>query len=279
MPREPIPEFITQAKKMGMKSKFMGSIWTMDNSMVMKMGEAAEGFMGVMPFRYYYDTEGNLATVAGPYTNANRTTTEGVDVELRHKMRLGQAGNLSGNLNYTYTKKFERTLATGETFEYAGTHGPIVLSSGGGTPKNRATLALTWDRGPFSLSGAVNYIGSMKLQDHKGELMQDNGDGTVTDPSTGLVYNSNGALNCSAFTVTGEPYHGCKLPSFTTLDLFGRWSPNKNWEINLSIQNVFDKKAPFDPYLVNSYGINYNQTWHQSGAIGRFFTIGAKYTF
>ncbi len=54
----PIPEFITQAKKMGMKSQFMGTFWTMDNSMVMKMGEAAEGFMGVMPFRYYYDTEG-----------------------------------------------------------------------------------------------------------------------------------------------------------------------------------------------------------------------------
>lgn len=54
----PIPEFIGQAKKLGMKSAFMGTFWTMDNSMVMKMGEAAEGFMGVMPFRYYYDTEG-----------------------------------------------------------------------------------------------------------------------------------------------------------------------------------------------------------------------------
>jgi len=54
----PIPEFITQAKKLGMKSAFMGTFWTMDNSMVMKMGEAADGFMGVMPFRYYYDTEG-----------------------------------------------------------------------------------------------------------------------------------------------------------------------------------------------------------------------------
>ncbi len=54
----PIPEFVTQAKKLGMKSQFMGTFWTMDNSMVMKMGEAAEGFMGVMPFRYYYDTEG-----------------------------------------------------------------------------------------------------------------------------------------------------------------------------------------------------------------------------
>lgn len=54
----PIPEFITQAKKLGMKSQFMGTFWTMDNSMVMKMGEAADGFLGVMPFRYYYDTEG-----------------------------------------------------------------------------------------------------------------------------------------------------------------------------------------------------------------------------
>jgi len=227
----------------------------------------------------YYDSEGNLATVAGPYTNANKTTTEGVDVELRHRMRLGDAGNLSGTLNWTHTKKFERTLASGETFEYAGTHGPLSLSSGAGTPKDRVTASLTWDRGPFSLSGALNYIGPIKFVDHKGETAQDNGDGTVTDPSTGLVYNSNGATDCSAFTVSGEPYGGCKLPSFTTFDLFGRWSPSKNWEINVSIQNLFDRKAPFDPYLANSYVINYNQAWHQAGAVGRFFTVGGKYTF
>ena len=53
----PIPEFVTQMKKLGMKSQFMGTFWTMDNSMVMKMGEAAEGFMGVMPFRYHYETD------------------------------------------------------------------------------------------------------------------------------------------------------------------------------------------------------------------------------
>lgn len=53
----PIPEFITQAKQMGMDTKFMGTFWSMDNSMVMKMGEAGDGFMGVMPYRYYYDTE------------------------------------------------------------------------------------------------------------------------------------------------------------------------------------------------------------------------------
>ncbi len=53
----PIPEFIQQAKQMGMKSQFMGTFWSMDNSMVQRLGDNAEGFMGVMPYRYYYDTE------------------------------------------------------------------------------------------------------------------------------------------------------------------------------------------------------------------------------
>ncbi|MBD7961953.1 ABC transporter substrate-binding protein [Comamonas avium] len=53
----PIPEFVTQGKQMGMTSKWMGTFWTMDNSTVMQMGENGDGFMGVMPFRYYYDTE------------------------------------------------------------------------------------------------------------------------------------------------------------------------------------------------------------------------------
>ncbi len=55
----PIPEFITQAKQMGMRSNFMGTFWTMDNSTVQRMGEAADGFLGVMPYRYYYDKEGS----------------------------------------------------------------------------------------------------------------------------------------------------------------------------------------------------------------------------
>ncbi|WBL63599.1 ABC transporter substrate-binding protein [Thauera sp. WB-2] len=51
----PIPEFISQSRQLGLQTQFMGTFWTMDNSTVMQMGEAAEGFMGVMPYNYYYD--------------------------------------------------------------------------------------------------------------------------------------------------------------------------------------------------------------------------------
>lgn len=59
----PIPEFITQGKQMGMTSKWMGTFWTMDSSTVMKMGPAGDGFMGVMPYRYHYDTSAPSPTL------------------------------------------------------------------------------------------------------------------------------------------------------------------------------------------------------------------------
>lgn len=54
----PVPEFINQAKQLGLKTKFMGTFWSMDNSLWARIGEPADGFMGIMPYRYYYDTEG-----------------------------------------------------------------------------------------------------------------------------------------------------------------------------------------------------------------------------
>jgi len=54
----PLPEFMSQAKQLGLKTKFMGTFWSMDNNIWAKSAEVADGFMGVMPYRYYFDTEG-----------------------------------------------------------------------------------------------------------------------------------------------------------------------------------------------------------------------------
>ncbi len=228
----------------------------------------------------YYDVNGNIGTVTGFYRNAAKTKSDGVDLELRHKMSLGRAGKLTTQLNWTHVNKFQRTDPDGNTFDYAGTQGPTTLSAGAGTPKDRASLSLNWDRGPWAVTGVLNYVGPLKMIGHKGESAIDNGDGTVTDATNGLLFNYNGgSTNCGVFDLSGNPYNNCRVPSFTTFDIFTKWTPIKNLDINFSIQNVFDRKAPFDPYLVLTYGINYNQTWHQSGAVGRFFTVGAKYTF
>jgi iron complex outermembrane receptor protein len=70
--------------------------------------------------------------------------------------------------------------------------------------------------------------------------------------------------------------NGCKIPSFWTLDLSGRWDINKKLQLYGSIANVTDKVAPLDP---TTYGaINYNPM-DVSGAMGRYYRIGLKYTF
>ncbi|HEX5639378.1 MAG TPA: TonB-dependent receptor [Burkholderiaceae bacterium] len=237
---------------------------------------------GALPGTFiYYDVDGNIGTVTGFYQNAAQTKTDGFDFSAQHRMSLQDYGRLSGQVFWTHVNSLERTDAFGNTFEYAGTHGPLVQSSGTGAPKDRATATLTWDRGPYALTLAINYTSSITMVDHEGELSETDGT-TVHNSNTGVDYPDNGSGNlaCGVFTAQGDVWNGnCKLGSFTTFDLFAKWSPTKNWDINFSVQNLFGKEAEFDPYLVLTYGINYNQAYHQAGAVGRFYTLGARYRF
>lgn len=54
----PLPEFMSQARELGLETRFMGTFWSMDAAPWAGVGEAADGFMGVMPYRYYDDEEG-----------------------------------------------------------------------------------------------------------------------------------------------------------------------------------------------------------------------------
>ena len=51
----PIPEVIRAAKDFGLKTRFMGTFWSMDKTIIDKLGPDAEGYMGVNPFAYYYE--------------------------------------------------------------------------------------------------------------------------------------------------------------------------------------------------------------------------------
>ena len=154
-----------------------------------------------------------------------------------------------------------------------------MLSAAGGTPADRGRLQLTWDYGNLSVTGAVGYVSSMDMIDHEGEELVDVGDGTYTT-TTGegyyVVADPTGKV-CGVYNPDGSVPNGCKVDSFTTVDLRGSYVYGEAWEFSASIKNLLDEKPPFDPYTYG--GLNYNPVFHQQGAIGRAFSVGLKYSF
>ncbi|KAA8997894.1 TonB-dependent receptor [Stenotrophomonas cyclobalanopsidis] len=190
---------------------------------------------------------GTILAVNTAYVNANSSRVRGIDTDVRQTFDFG-AGQLEMDLQWSHILKFERTEGD-TTVDYVGTHGNCDVTNCIGTPQDKINFGTTWKQGPWSVSGVVNYIDSMDNKDRRG------GD-------------------YLAFYEDGSPVE--KISSFTTFDLSGRWNITEAFELNASVQNVFDRIAPLDP---STYGaVNYNPL-HFSGAIGRYFTVGAKYTF
>ena len=206
-------------------------------------GEPTSNFPGLV---------GPILMVKAPYLNAGKTKTSGIDLDLRGKYNAGEYGRFNSGVTVTYMKEFTRTNADGTVLEFAGTHGDVNLSGNGGTPKTKVRLTLGWDQGPVNVTANMNYVSSIS---NKNDV-----DGDCLDVDANDV-----------------PYKNCRIASFTTTDLFAKWSVTKQWELTASITNLFDKMAPLD---VQTYGrINYNPSLHQAGAVGRYFTLGGRYTF
>jgi iron complex outermembrane recepter protein len=251
-------------------------------------GTPSSRIAGAQPNSFvFYDTNGDLSGVLGPYANAAGTKTTGLDLDLRHKMKLGDIGTVSAGVNWTHVMSFKRTLKDGSTFEYAGTQGPYVLSSAAGTPKDKVVMTLAWEKGPYTVSGQLNYVGALKGIDHDGESIVDNGDGTIgTTTGEGSYFGTVNNGVCGVYyptSVTGGTGNGgpapgaCRISSFTTFDLFTKYTGIKNWEFSASIRNLFNRLPPFNPYTYG--GVNYNPAIHQDGAVGTYFTMAAKFTF
>lgn len=51
----PIPEVIRAARDHGLDTTFMSTFWSMDKMVIEKLGQDAEGYMGVNPYAYYWD--------------------------------------------------------------------------------------------------------------------------------------------------------------------------------------------------------------------------------
>lgn len=204
------------------------------------------------------------------YVNANSTKTSGLDIDLHLRHRFEGIGDLSSNFMLTYMNRYDLTI-DGVTYKLAGTHGPIVVSGDTGNPKTRIRWVNTLARGPWSVTGTINHVGSYDL----------------TDPSLGV----NDCVAGLGIGIAAEAYSNqlgngvvpdgvsCKVASFTTLDLSARYDFSKQLSMQFSVLNVLNAGAPADWGTYAGNGKPFNPTLHSQGGIGRYFTLKAIYTF
>ena len=177
---------------------------------------------------------------------------------------------LSSSLEATKIFKFNLTPCQDSTNEgcatqkYAGTLGPYQLSSGAGTPDWRGNWSTSLEFGRATLTGTANYVGKYY--------------NTATDISPVEVDGVSTYKNCD---FAGDLYdvEFCKTKRFISVDFVGSYKFT-DWVTGyFNIINAFDAKAPIEPANYAGPAANYNPTWHQAGAVGRAFRIGANFSF
>ncbi|MFW5824181.1 MAG: ABC transporter substrate-binding protein [Marinobacter sp.] len=101
----PINEFMVQMRDMGLDTRFMGTFWSSDKLIIDKMGEDADGYMGVMPYNYYDSEE------SGPMLDALRAQAEKSDPDAGYR----PTGYMQGWFNaMVWTEVIKRTLDAGK---------------------------------------------------------------------------------------------------------------------------------------------------------------------
>jgi iron complex outermembrane recepter protein len=208
-----------------------------------------------------------------PYVNAGTTQTNGLDFDLQSNFDVGRFGNLKARLTWTHMIEYNLTVQ-GNTFQLAGTHGPSALSGDTGNPKDRGTLALTWERDAASLTLSANYTGPFSL----------------TDPSAGnttcqLALTNSGTWAYGPHYAGGSPlpaawYPYCSVRRFIETNVYANYQVNEHLDIHGSVTNLFNAAALVDLQTYGGGGeLPYDAALHQDGAVGRYFTLGATYRF
>src|SRR5450830_194257 len=197
---------------------------------------------------------GTILLVQSPYRNSTYTKVKGLDLDLKQKVRLGDYGRATMGLTWTHIATWQRADSATSIVQYAGTHGNCDTSNCIGTPKDRISANVSWDKNDWNVTATANYRSDLR--------------------------NINTAADkvCASTLADGSPAPNpsCILPSFTTVDLSARYNVSKQLQVFASISNLFDKIAPLDPLTYGS--MSYNPLDY-SGAIGRYMKVGARYQF
>lgn len=221
---------------------------------------------------------GPLQMIREPWINQGATEVRGVDIELKLRSQLGAWGKMSNALRASYVHSYKLAEVTGNIENNVAGKRPGVydwqLSSGPDTPRLKGSFSTSWDQGPHSAVATVNYVGSISLMRNR--------DADTVYPAEFCQYGTRKPTDAVPNRNTTNPRfeefeESCKVPDWTTVSVGYTYTGFKNLSLSLSIANIFDSKAPYDPNSVSATSAGYNTGLHNN--YGRYFTVGARYTF
>jgi branched-chain amino acid transport system substrate-binding protein len=156
----PIIEVIRATKDFGLKTRFMGTFWSMDKGIIEKLGQDADGYMGVMPYAYFYEE-------SAPGIAAMRAYNQKAHPDVKYQPNSYIQGWFTGMV---YVEAVKRVVASGK---------PV-------TGENLAATIDTikdWDTG--GVTGKVTFV------NHKagvGRVYKANAAKGVFEPASDWIY-------------------------------------------------------------------------------------------
>ncbi len=200
------------------------------------------------------DLPGAIIEYLTPYVNASYSVTAGIDVGWKMFLDLGRFGRVTTTLDATHLIQSQQTFGD-VTYHYVGTVGPTALSGSTGTPANRGSLTIDWSKGPWSIGTVLNYRSAMQ----------------GIDPSLDTPGSPPVCLQLSAT----NPH--CYVAGFGYANLYGQYRMNEHLQVMVNVTNVTNRLPPLDN--VTYGGMNYDASYDQAGAIGRFLQATIRYRY
>ncbi|WP_426177443.1 TonB-dependent receptor domain-containing protein [Massilia sp. TWR1-2-2] len=193
--------------------------------------------------------------VQTPQSNLGKQSTSGIDLNIAYRMStaaLGldpKFGNLDLSLGVNQVQSF-RIFPTPTSLDRdcLGYYSVACAGANSGAPnyKRKFNQRTNWTVGAFSLGYNWRYVSA------------------VIEEPIGPVF---------------LPLYSA-IDAYHYVDMSGVWRVNKNLRLNVSVNNLANKKPPVVGSTIGSTGSNSGNTFPQSyDAVGRYITFGASLTF
>jgi iron complex outermembrane recepter protein len=192
-----------------------------------------------------------IAFVETQLINANTIKSEGIDFGANIFHDFG-GFKWTSNLDASLILELSTTFPDGTKETYVDTLGNFNLTAGSGTFRWKGNWQNTFEAGPLSLSGTVNYTSGYDL--------------SAEDQGTGY-------RDCGL----APSYTGCRVKRYITFDLNTSIKVNDKFTFYVNALNLFDALPGIDAVTYGAY--LYNPVQAGYNIYGRSFRAGAKFTF